>query len=62
MLANRSGISIANSETGQQLGLGAGPLDVALKGAQLLMKAPPDLAHRPNPPVLSAQVLESLAW
>jgi hypothetical protein len=26
------------------------------------MKAPPDLAHQPNPPVLSALVLESLAW
>jgi hypothetical protein len=34
----------------QQLGLGAGPLDLALKGAQLLMKAPPDLAHQPNLP------------
>src|SRR6266511_2649142 len=30
----------------QQLGLRAGPLDLALKGAQLLMKAPPDLAHQ----------------
>jgi hypothetical protein len=36
----------------QELGLGAGPLHVALKGAQLLMKALPDLGHQPNPPVL----------
>ena len=34
----------------QQLGLGAGLLNLALKGAQLLMKAPPDLAHQPNLP------------
>jgi hypothetical protein len=38
------------------LGLGAGLLDVALKGAQLLMEAPPDLAHQPNLPMLSASV------
>ena len=40
----------------QQPGLGACPLDLALKGAQLLMKAPPDLAHQPNLPVLSPSV------
>jgi hypothetical protein len=40
----------------QQLGLGAGLLDLALKGAQLLMKAPPALAHQPNLPVLSAAI------
>ena len=34
----------------QQLGLGAGPLNLALKGAQLLMEAPPDLAHQPTFP------------
>jgi hypothetical protein len=34
----------------QQLGLGAGLLDLALKGAQVLMKAPPDLAHQPTLP------------
>src|SRR5207249_2252549 len=31
------------------------------KGAQLLMKAPPDLAHQPNLPVLSASV-SGLSW
>jgi hypothetical protein len=46
----------------QQLGLAACLLDLVLKGVQLLMKAPPDLAHQPTPPVLSALVLESLAW
>ena len=46
----------------QQLGLGAGLLNLALKGAQLLMKAPPALMHQPNPPVLSALVLESSTW
>jgi hypothetical protein len=45
----------------KQLRLGAGPLDLALKGAQLLMKAPPDLAHQPNLPVLSASV-SGLSW
>ena len=34
----------------QQLGLGAGPLDLALHGAQLLMKALPDLRHQPTLP------------
>ena len=40
----------------QPLGLGAGPLNLVLKGAQLLMEAPPDLAHQPNLPMLSAAV------
>src|SRR5215216_7375746 len=33
----------------QQLGLGAGLLDLALEGAQLLMKALPDLDHQQPP-------------
>jgi hypothetical protein len=32
----------------QQPGLGAGLLDLALQGAQLLMKALPDLGHQPT--------------
>jgi hypothetical protein len=41
----------------QQLGLDAGPLDLALKGAQLFMEALPDLGHQPTLPCPGALVL-----
>jgi hypothetical protein len=40
----------------QQPGLRAGPLDLALEGAQLLVEAPPNLTHQPHLLVLSAWV------
>jgi hypothetical protein len=42
----------------QQPGLGAGLLDLALNGAQLLMKALPDLGHQPTSLAVSSLPLK----